>query len=612
MTLKKPFLFCVLLLCQWVCAQQDTIVRLREVLVSDGQLKSFSKSLSVVALNDSIIEKNAPSLTSLLQFNSVVYFKENGLGMVSSPSFRGTTAQQTAVIWNGININSQLNGQTDFNTITTRDFDNISLRAGGGSAVYGSGAIGGSIHLNNTMLFKNQFKNEVQLGYGNFNTFDGHYKITASSEKISTQVSISRNSSENNYRYLNTENRHNENGQFYNTSVNANFGYQINKSNFIKLYSQVFESERHFSLFSSSETKTKYADLNTRNLLAWNLIHRQFSSELKFAFLTEQYNYFGNIYSKNSTFGKVETAILKYDLTYNLNKKITLNSILESSQNKGRGTEINLVKRQTFSGTLLLEHLVSSHFNYELSLRKELTNNYKSPILFSIGTNFHPFPWYTLKLNLSKNFRIPSFNDLYWEDLGNPNLKPENSYQAELGNTFVFSNLRFSATVYHIRIRDMIRWIPGNSGIFSPENTDRVAIYGFEGLINYSKKFGMQGVSIAGSYGYSDSKNETTQKQLIYVPYHKLTAAVSYQYDRLSLHYQYLFTGAVFTQSDNNPYKIIQWYNVSNGIVGYDLGKSKNYQLGFKVLNLWNVQYESVENRPLPGRNFNLYLIFKF
>ena len=84
-------------------------------------------------------------------------FKENGLGMVSSPSFRGTTAQQTAVIWNGININSQLNGQTDFNTITTRDYTSITVRSGGGSSIYGSSAIGGSIHLNNELTFKNQF-----------------------------------------------------------------------------------------------------------------------------------------------------------------------------------------------------------------------------------------------------------------------------------------------------------------------------------------------------------------------------------------------------------------------------------------------------------------------
>jgi iron complex outermembrane receptor protein len=71
--------------------------------------------------------------------------------MVSSPSFRGHT-QQTAVIWNGININSQLLGQTDFNTINTRfQFD---CRCWRKAPFMGQTAIGGSIHLNNGWTLK--------------------------------------------------------------------------------------------------------------------------------------------------------------------------------------------------------------------------------------------------------------------------------------------------------------------------------------------------------------------------------------------------------------------------------------------------------------------------
>jgi iron complex outermembrane receptor protein len=107
-----------------------------------------------------------------------VYFKENGNGMVSSPSFRGTTAQQTAVIWNGININSQLNGQTDFNTLTSRDFNSIVVRSGGGSVIYGSGAIGGTIHLNNEFSFKDKFENQLRLDFGSFSTYSANYTLT--------------------------------------------------------------------------------------------------------------------------------------------------------------------------------------------------------------------------------------------------------------------------------------------------------------------------------------------------------------------------------------------------------------------------------------------------
>ena len=158
MTIKNWCSLLLLLLNYVVVAQVDTITRLQTVYVADNTLKKFSNSQRVFVLNDSIIAKNQLSLTSLLNFNSPIYFKENGLGMVSSPSFRGTTAQQTAVIWNGININSQLNGQTDFNVISTSNYNTIAVRSGGGSVIYGSSAIGGSVHLNNELEFKNQFK----------------------------------------------------------------------------------------------------------------------------------------------------------------------------------------------------------------------------------------------------------------------------------------------------------------------------------------------------------------------------------------------------------------------------------------------------------------------
>ena len=63
------------------------------------------------------MSNNQVSFTELLRQNTSLYFKEQGAGMTSSVSFRGTNASQTAVLWNGININSQTTGQTDFNNV---------------------------------------------------------------------------------------------------------------------------------------------------------------------------------------------------------------------------------------------------------------------------------------------------------------------------------------------------------------------------------------------------------------------------------------------------------------------------------------------------------------
>ena len=610
MTFRKQFLVLVFFVCQFALAQNDSIQYLEEVKVSDSQLKNFSNSQSVQKLSDSIINKNLASLTSLLNYNTVIYFKENGLGMVSSPSFRGTTAQQTAVIWNGININSQLLGQTDFNTITTRDFKNITVRAGGGSSIYGSSAIGGSIHLNNELDFINKFENNLRVNYGSFNTYGVNYKLNVSDERFSFQASISRNASDNDYEFVDS-NAKNINGQYYNTSLNTTFGYKINENNYLKFYSQFFDGERHFSVIFPSEVKTKYQDFNTRNMLEWSSFFGKFTSKAKLARLTEKYKYFANIASENHTFGEVKTYIAKYDLAFDVSESIKLNTVIDYTQNDGNGSDIKNEKRNIGSASLLLKHQLTEKFLYEVSTRKEFTDNYKSPFLFSIGTNYAFTRFYTLKLNGSKNFRVPTFNDLYWQPGGNENLKPELSFQAELGNDFHFKNFRLTLTGYVIDIDDMLRWVP-MGGVWSPENTNKVKTYGGEILLNWNKNFGKHQLVFNGTYAYTVSENQETKKQLIYVPYHKATSSLSYNYKKFSADYQFLYTGEVFTRSDNNSRYNLDGYFVSNASIDYDFGKKNNYQLGFQVLNLFNEKYASVESRFLPGRNFNMYLTLKF
>ncbi|UPT69834.1 MAG: TonB-dependent receptor [Flavobacterium sp. JAD_PAG50586_2] len=594
-------------MCQFICAQHDSIVKLEEVQVSDSQLKKFSNTQSVLQLNDSIIHKNKASLTSLLNYNSVLYFKENGLGMVSSVSFRGTTAQQTAVIWNGININSQFNGQTDFNTISARDFNSVSIRAGGGSSVYGSSAIGGSIHLNNDLIFGKRFDNTLQLNYGSFNTANVNYTMQASGERFSSQVSISRNSSDNDYPYLDT-NQKNENGQFYNTSVNVNLGYRLNAKNVLKLYSCLFESERHFSGTLAAPSKSKYEDLNTRNLLEWVGSYGRFTSKLKAAFLSEAYKYYENAANPIFNTANAKTLIAKYDLNYRVNPNMEWNAILDYTQNKGVGEEIGINTRQITSGVLLLKHSPFKKFLYEIAVRKELTNDYRSPVLFSVGTNYSVTDFYKVKVNGSRNFRIPTFNDLYWQGSGNSDLKPESSYQIEVGNDFKFNNTRFSLTGYYIKIQDLLRWTPGSGGNWSPSNVAKVSTYGAEVLLHTTKRIGQNQFDFNATYGYTVSQDEEKEKQLIYVPFHKFTAALAYSFKNLSAHYQYLYNGKVFTSSDN--FYSIDDYLVSNVGIAYAFGKQKSLQLGFDALNIFNEKYQSVSPRPMPGRNYTINLIF--
>src|SRR5690606_15255723 len=218
MTVRNLLVFFAVLCCRMLFAQQDTI-SLHEVVISDAQLRNFSEMQSVISLSDSILKTNRNDLTSLLKFNTPIYFKENGYGMVSSPSFRGTTAQHTAVIWNGININSQFNGQTDFNTIPTASFEQIDIRSGGGSVIYGSSAIGGTVHLKNELSLSDHFDSDIFVSHGSFNTQLLKAKVSAGTRKWSFVTAVSRISSDNDFELPNGD--RNANGQYQSNNVSA-------------------------------------------------------------------------------------------------------------------------------------------------------------------------------------------------------------------------------------------------------------------------------------------------------------------------------------------------------------------------------------------------------
>jgi len=119
-------------------AQKKGVEKLDEVLLPSSKLRTYSVGFQITKFNDSILKSNHQSLSALLQSGSSIYFKSYGVAMLSSPSFRGTGSSHTAVLWNGIPLNSTLNGQTDFNMINSVSIDEMTVRAGGGSILFGS------------------------------------------------------------------------------------------------------------------------------------------------------------------------------------------------------------------------------------------------------------------------------------------------------------------------------------------------------------------------------------------------------------------------------------------------------------------------------------------
>ncbi|SHI83640.1 iron complex outermembrane recepter protein [Arenibacter nanhaiticus] len=594
-------------------AQSGNTIVLEEVILSDVKLLHFSNGIKVTVLKDSVIQRNGTSLTDLLQFNSTIYFKENGYGMISSPSFRGTNASQTAVVWNGININSQLSGQTDFNTISPQNYKDVVVRSGGGSVQFGSGAIGGSVHLNDTFLFQEHYYNQLVFGYGSFQTKNVTYKTAYGTDKWSLSLGANYKISENDYNYLGTD-RKNENGAYNNLDVKATVGYFLSKAKVLKLYHNTFIGDRDFSGTITAAAKDHYKDVTSRSLLEWGNFNGHKISRVKLAYLYEKYRYYPNKEKSDFSYGSSNNLIFNYDYKYTVGNFI-FNGIADFNVISAEGTNIENAHRNMFSGTFLLTHHLSEKFRYGVNIRKEVVNDYDSPLLFSMDTNYDVSDRYSINLNASKNYRIPTFNDLYWVGagaIGNKEVTPESSFQAELGQHIKGEKYTLGLTAYYIISEDLIQWKPNDAGNWMPVNIKDAYNYGLEASLDLRQQWHIHQLSWKNLYAYSKSVDKDTNKQLIYVPFHKITSNIAYQYKAWELYHQLLYNGQVYTTSDNSDF--LQGYVLSNIGVGrsFEIDKVISGKIGVKINNLFNKNYQNVAYRPMPNRNYQLNISIKF
>ncbi|MEP3838445.1 MAG: TonB-dependent receptor [Algibacter sp.] len=589
-------------------AQVDAVQKLDEVVISDTKLLDYANGIKIEILSDSIITNNATSLTGLLAFNSNIYFKENGFGMVSSPSFRGTNASQTAVVWNGININSQLNGQTDFNTINTSNYNSIAIRSGGGSVQYGSGSIGGSIHLNNNLSFTEHFETVIRTGYGSFNSKNLGFNTGFGSKLWTGNVAVSYLDSDNDYKYLGTS-QVNENGEFSNLNLNANLGFYVSSKDIVKLYHQSYFGNRNFSGTLVGPSKSKYEDENFRTMLEWSRISGKFSSKVKAVHLHELFKYFENKDKANFSLGSVNTVLVNHNFNVRFSDKLQFKTIIEYSNTKGKGDSFKEPVRNAFSTTALLNHKLNNVVRYGINLRQDFTTGGERPFVYSVDAGLDLFEHYHIQINGSKNYRIPTFNDLYWQPGGNLDLVPESSYQIDLGQHFNYPNFNVKLNGYYINTKDMIQWVPDNTGIWSPINIGEVASYGAEVEVKSHYTINKNQFNFSGHYSYTVSEDLETNKQLIYVPFHKGNLSVSYGVKRFTLRYQHMFNGDVSILGNS-----LSEYDFGNLNMSYlfNLTRETKLTLNFKVNNLYNTYYENVALRPMPNRNVQVQTIIKF
>ena len=597
-------------------AQLDSIQQLSEVVISDMRLHSYSIGNTIKTITAKKASSQSTTLAHTLRAQGGVYIRENGVGGVASSSIRGTNASHTAVVWNGLVINSQFTGQTDFNAISATLSDNVAIRYGGGSVQYGSGAIGGSIHLNDRINFeKKTINGHVQLGYGSFSTQQLQAKTNFSSNKTYFSLGLNRTVSANDYKYLDTNSR-NENGafDFFNLSVTA--GYKLSSKSKLKLYHNSFRGDREFSGTLNAFSDDAYQNIDSRTQLLYSYAGA-WKHQLRIAHLFEQYKYYpSGVDLGVNDFGKSSRYTAQYTTQFSVSRKIKAKFLTDYTYVKAASGQIQNVERTTTAFVGILKHQPTSRFQYLAQFRYELATGFENKLTGGFGANFNVFDDLALHFKVSHNYRVPTFNDLYWLGagaMGNQNLHPELSSQVELGRALGVKNVKINVSGYAIKSKDLIVWQPNGSGIWSPQNIASTQQYGGDLNIQSKLNFGAHTVHYKTGYSFVKAINLATSKELIYVPSHNIVTDLAYTYKRWGFGANSNYTSDVYFTTDNS--QKVPNYMIFNANLSYKVVKSDILGLlaiTFTVQNMFNKNYQIVNTRPMPGRNFLIQTRYEF
>jgi vitamin B12 transporter len=220
-------LFFIPFACLWaeaVFAQQSDTVYLREISVFGLPVTEYATGSKVETLR---ITDPLSTLAGGLNGEASIYLKNYGNQQLSSIALRGTTASQTAVVWNGININSPTLGQTDFSLIPLFLFDEVSLHYGTATSFYGSDAIGGSVVVgHSTAEFKKAFSGTLHQQVGSFGKSVSGVKFSYGNERWQFRTKAYRAFIQNDFSYKSPAVRYRKK-QDHASVVNYSFDQQV-------------------------------------------------------------------------------------------------------------------------------------------------------------------------------------------------------------------------------------------------------------------------------------------------------------------------------------------------------------------------------------------------
>ncbi|AEI50989.1 TonB-dependent receptor plug domain-containing protein [Runella slithyformis] len=622
----------------WLYAQKEQ--SLCEVTVRGVRPERFMVGQKVQEIDSVQLSRfRYSTLADFLQFQSSAAFKSYGAGQATSIAFRGTSANHTAVLWNGININFPSLGQTDFSTIPLAGFDQMSVQYGSAASCVGTDAVGGSIQLRSVPDFKQKgiqtlmaFRIESsqnytgQAGVRFHQTLGKHWNLSG---KTLLYGSIFNNDFGTAPRSTRKSERYSfEPARTAQKGVVQDLYWQHQKGNLISL--NLWLTDNTLTLQPKQVPLREITRTQAYRVLGSYQLGKTL---IRTGFLRDIIDY-GKGENLNPSHTEIDRFILRTEHDFSwiqscdqgTNLKIGAELVHYNARVDGYGDEVKRENRADFYA--LLRHQFNGRLSASLNLRQALVTRFNPPFTPSLGAEYTLLTRLRTKLifngNTSLSYRVPTLNERYWVNLGNPDLRPERGFNKELGLTWKqrlseTHQFQLSATAFHNLIDDWTYWNPERN--YRVENIQQVLTKGLEMAASIkilrhktqweaNLNYGLTNASQQKIYGAYTQ--DFIGKQLIYVPRHTFGGTLTATRGKASLTVQQQFNSERYSTFDHSGRPFAPYY-LLNAVLNYQWQKGRfRSDVSLQGNNLTHTVYPNLKKNAMPLRTVSINVILYF
>ena len=641
----------------------DSIQHVDEVVVLSNL--TFREVIPSHTLKGEQLERlNSHSIADALRYFAGVQLKDyGGVGGIKTINVRSMGSNHLGIYYDGIQLGNAQNGQIDLGQFSMDNVEEISLYNGQKSAIFQPASEFGSAgtvyirtrrpHFSNGE--RTHLKTRVKYGSSDLIRFSTLWeqRLSASvTSSVGAEVMNASGKYKFRYRrykadgslaYDTTATR--QNGDVWAVRAEGNLYGAMEQGGWnVKAYT--YHSERGIpgaivnNVWRRGERQADHNTFFQAGLLR-NLSDR-FSSRLqaKYAYYVTHYvnrdpktMLVDNTYKQQELFLSTSnvyeimrgwSASVAYDFKWN--------KLREEQGTRNKGQEMkpyrfsNMVSVATaynqpwmnIQGSLLAT-FVKDHFPGH--------NDKKSENVWTPAVFFNIFPLRNKSLSVrayaKRSFRMPTFNDLYYTEMGNAMLKPETALQYNVGAVYVaprtshlasrISHFRLQVDAYYNTIHDKIVAYPkGQQFRWTMLNLGKVHIKGLDVETELEVRAARE-LILAGrlQYTYQDARDVTDptdtyyNHQIPYIPWHSGSAIFSASYRQWDFNYSFIYAGKRYNQQENIDYNYMPaWYTSDLSLMYRFRWVKTRCKATLEVNNLLDQQYDVILNYPMPGRNY--------